>query len=369
MSSSNQGQRSSSSTIQLTEKVISSFRPAKKFDYHQGASITSLDFDETGQYLISAGIDKSIQLYDTHKGTHHKDIKSQKYGAHLARFTHHELNCLYASTPSLEDEANHAIRYLSLADNQYIRYFKGHKEQVTSIEVHPISDTFLSSSLDHTVKYWDLRSSSPVGNIVVGQSSIIAFDPWGMIFVVGRYPDPNSSSKTGTVSFYDVKTLDKAPFLQANVEILPKQKWTKIEFSNNGKLVLIVTDSPVHYILDSFSGQLITTLQLDPKSEESFNGDWFSFEYPSSGSATFSPCGKFVLAGTPQSTVQVFNLTDLKSTDGKSHHISPYDNPKILRPLTKIPSPRGLPKILAFNPKLLNVATADTTVSLWLPNL
>ncbi|RCK66554.1 Set1 complex component swd2 [Candida viswanathii] len=76
---------------------------------------------------------KSIQLYDCHKGTHVKDIQSQKYGAHSARFTHEELNCLYVSTPEgalpprniTTGGENDTIRYLSLNNNQYIRYFKG----------------------------------------------------------------------------------------------------------------------------------------------------------------------------------------------------------------------------------------------------
>ncbi|KAK6201445.1 WD40-repeat-containing domain protein [Scheffersomyces amazonensis] len=363
-------QKPSSSTIQLTEKVITSLRPNKDFNYHKSTTITSLDYDDSGQYLISSGIDKSIQLYDIHKGIHYKDIRSQKYGAHLARFTHHELNCLYASTPSFEDEPNHAIRYLSLADNQYIRYFKGHKEQVTAIEVHPINDTFLSSSLDHTIKYWDLRSSNPVGNLNIGQNGVIAFDPWGMIFAIGKFPDPSSlNDNIASLSFYDLKTFDKGPYLQINLDILPRQSWTKLEFSNNGKLLLIVSDSSIHYILDSFSGQLLTTLHLEDINDEPHDSNWLSFDYPSSGSATFSPCGKFVLAGTPSANLKIFNLSDLKSTDGKTHRVDVQHNKHKTYPVSSLPNNQGISRMVLFNPKLLTVATADTTVTLWSPNL
>ncbi|KAK6456740.1 member of Set1p complex, histone methyl transferase [Scheffersomyces xylosifermentans] len=369
MSQYNHSPKTSSSTVLITEKVISSFTPSKLFNYHKGASITSLDFDDSGQFLISAGIDKSIQLYDIHKGIHHKDIQSQKYGAHVSRFTHHELNCLYASTPSVNLEVDHAIRYLSLADNQYIRYFKGHKEQVTSIEVNPVADNFLSSSLDFTVKLWDLKSASPVGNLDVGQATIIAYDPQGLVFAIGKSPNPNDDKpgSIGVVSFYDLKNFDKGPFLSVDVESLPGQTWSKLEFSNNGKLLLIATDSSEHYILDSFSGQLLTTVNVGDKSSR-YDGKWMTFKYPSAASTTFTPCGKFLLVGSPNSTVSVFELNSLRTSDGNSHSVTSSDNPTYLKPSKVIPTQSGIPKIIAFDPKLLTFATADNTVTMWSPN-
>ncbi|EGW35212.1 member of Set1p complex, histone methyl transferase [Spathaspora passalidarum NRRL Y-27907] len=348
---------SSSSTVQVTEKVLASCRPAKLFDYHQGATISSLDFDDSGQYLISSGIDKSIQLYDCHKGVHKGDIQSQKYGAHSARFTHSDLNCLYASTPTEPQENEHAIRYLSLSNNQYLRYFKGHKRQVSSIEVNPIHDTFISSSFDGTVKLWDLKSSSPTGNIEVGQNSVVGFDPQGVVFAIGKYPGAESS--TGILSIYDLKSFDKGPFLQVEIPTLQGQLWNSIEFSNNGKHILISTDSCQHYIVDSFSGHVQAIIQLASPTPNK----WMSFKYPYTGCCTFSPCGKFVLAGSPKSVVHIFDISNLKSAKG-----APTDPVILTNSITKLNSTTGIPKILAFNPKLLTFATADTTVTLWSPS-
>ena len=359
----NSGQKPSSSTTHVTDRVLSSFKPTKTFNYHQQASITSLDFDDSGQYLISAGIDKSIQLYDIHKGSHQKDIQSQKYGAHLARFTHHELNCLYASTPSSNNEVDNAIRCLSLADNQYIRYYKGHKGQVTSIEVNPVQNMFLSASMDYSVKLWDLKSSSPIGNIDIGQQSVVTFDPQGIVFAVGKFPDPSGSSSFGSVSFYDVKNMEKGPFASVEVPVLAKQTWNKLEFSNNGKCLLISTDSPEHYLLDAFLGQLLTTLSTS----QSLDEGWMSYKYPYTGTSTFSPCGKFLLIGSPQSTVLLFDLNSIKTTDGESHTVHVDDNPVRLQPFKVLNTSQGIAKNIAFNPKLLTFATADNTVSLWQP--
>ena len=38
------------------------------------------------------------------------------------------------------------MRYLSLHSNQYQRYFHGHSDEVTSVNLSPRSDTFLSAA-------------------------------------------------------------------------------------------------------------------------------------------------------------------------------------------------------------------------------
>lgn len=37
-------------------------------------------------------------MYNCKEGKHAKELKSQKYGAHLARFSHHAQSIVYAST-------------------------------------------------------------------------------------------------------------------------------------------------------------------------------------------------------------------------------------------------------------------------------
>jgi len=69
------------------------------------------------------------------------------------RFTHHEYSVVCASNNGWDQ----TLRYWSLHDNSYLRYFKGHRDKVTSIAMSPLDDTFLSASLDNTVRLWDLR--------------------------------------------------------------------------------------------------------------------------------------------------------------------------------------------------------------------
>ena len=49
-------------------------------------------------------------------------------------------------------KSDHAIRYHSLHSNVYIRHFSGHTDKVTTLEMSPIEDQFLSCSLDRFEK-------------------------------------------------------------------------------------------------------------------------------------------------------------------------------------------------------------------------
>lgn len=338
----------SHSSVAIGPAVLGSFRPAKSLAYHDDASITSLDFDTTGQYLVSAGVDKSIQLYDVHKGVRHKDIQSQKYGAHVARFTNRNLNCLYASTPAVGDDADHSVRYLSLTSKAYLRYFKGHKDQVTALEVHPVADTFVTAARDHCVKHWDLRTPHATGNVATASAACVAYDPHGVVFAVGQQPHDTAA---GTVALYDTAHYERGPFVSAVVPSAAPEAWTRMEFGNNGKHVLVVTDAARHYVLDAFLGAHVATLVVGPA------GPWLGFDYVLAGSACFTPDGKWVLAGTPHGDVAVFDLAAAKT-------VGPD---KVLRPYTTVAGGLGPSKLVAFNPKLLSFATADNRVILWEP--
>ena len=98
-----------------------------------------------------------------------------------------------------------SIRYLSLHDNRYLRYFKGHRDRVSALSMSPRDDSFLSAAMDRTVRMWDLRTNvcqglmhvplqgaaqqhmqpqSPSGNnstqrLPVGGKILVAHDPAG----------------------------------------------------------------------------------------------------------------------------------------------------------------------------------------------
>lgn len=93
---------------------------------------------------------------------------------------------------------------MSLNDNKYIRYFQGHTNRVTGISVSPIDERFLSTSLDKTLRIWDLRSPNCQGLMRLQEPGVASMDPEGLIFAVVMKNDGNDS-----VKLYDLRSFDK----------------------------------------------------------------------------------------------------------------------------------------------------------------
>ena len=84
-------------TLRLNDALVKDFRVVKKFDDHHGQTITSLDFDRSGEFVVTAAQDDSMRLYDLRFNAS-QVILSKKYGCHLARFTNSQNDLLHTST-------------------------------------------------------------------------------------------------------------------------------------------------------------------------------------------------------------------------------------------------------------------------------
>lgn len=140
--------------MELNDDIISSFKPSKVFKNSE-VKVVSISFSNCGNYLLSLNLDSTLILFNIKLGTQIKLLNSFKYGINKSIFTHSKSNIIHNST-----KLNHHLRYLSLHDNNYLRYFKGHSQQVTSLQLSPSDDTFISAAIDDTVRLWDIRSEN-----------------------------------------------------------------------------------------------------------------------------------------------------------------------------------------------------------------
>lgn len=309
--------------MKLTENVVRNFRVAKIFRENTD-KITSIDFSTNGETLISSSDDDSIVIYDCQGGTPKRTLNSKKYGVDLIRYTHAVNTALHSST-KIDD----TIRYLSLHDNKYIRYFPGHTKKVVCLCMSPINDTFLSGSLDKTIRLWDLRSQNCQGMMHLPGRPVTTFDPEGLIFAAGI----NSEC----VKLYDLRSFDRGPFATFK---LPQDKdcdWTGMKFSPDGKLIVISTNGQVIRLIDAFQG---TPLQT-------FVGHTNTRGIPLE--VSFSPDSQFVFSGSTDGRVHCWNTeTGVKVTTMSCDHPGPV-------------------QCVGFNPKYMMLATACTNMAFWLP--
>jgi len=354
----------SSATSNLSD-VISAFRPTKLFkrdDIKDGRPqpyVQSIDYDDEGELVMTSASDETIQIYNVKEGRHDKSLLSKKYGVKLAKFTHTSSSIIYAST-----KQNDAIRYLATHDNSFIRYFEGHEGPVTCLAVHPGSDNFISCSQDNTVRLWDTQTKHWQGQLNLRSPTLAAHDPSGTVFAV-------ACPTAGSVLLYDLRNYDKGPF--DTVDIIEQGRnvdtshlvkgWTKLEFSNDGKSLLLGTKGTGHFLLDAFEGTLKAylhrpsggTRRLAPGEAGTANGASAGApRLDSSGDCCFTPDGRYVLSGTKKDLL----VWDTRSTPGEY---------KVLEPTYTLQDKRES-AVLAFNPRYNFFATADQELLFWLPD-
>ena len=292
-----------------------------------------------------------MNVFDIKEGKKTKTIPSKKYGIHLARFTHHPRNVLFAST-----KQDDSLRLLELHNESFVRYFSAHTAQVTCIALSPGSDQFLSCGTDDMVCLWDLNSRSPQGKLKLVTPYLAAYDPSANVMAI-------ASQSTSTVLMYDVRNYDKAPFETFDMSPLedtytPTTKgraWTKLEFSNDGKSILLGTDYHGHFVLDSFNGSLKSFLVGKTSGTGRAAPVSSSGKPLGQGDATFSQDGKYVVGGTgDQPDLLVW---DTGAATGARQE-----------PTARLTS-RGIKAaVVQFNPRHNMLATADTKVCMWLPS-
>ncbi|KAF1965648.1 WD repeat-containing protein-like protein [Bimuria novae-zelandiae CBS 107.79] len=344
--------------------VITAFRPAKKFKPPNArTSVTSLDFDDTGDLAVVARDDETLQIYNTTLGKHAKEFKSQKYGVHLARFSHHAQNIIYAST-----KVDDTIRFFSTHDNSFTRYFKGHTDTVTSIALCPSNDTFISCAKDNTVRLWDLQSPNFQGMLNLHGAYLACYDPSATVIAI-------ASQLTHVVLLYDVRNYDKIPF--ATFDLAEMQRaylgpnggdWSKIEFTNDGKNLIVSTTGSGHFVLDAFEGKLKhfcfrkrgDTGRLAPGAFPSTHGANAASEAAAAlgqGDTCATPDGQYLIGGSGEEGLLIWDLSRESGLDKDK-----YMNAEHLTGPSKA-------AIVGYNPKFNMLATADKDLILWQPDL
>lgn len=360
----------------LTPALLARYKPAKIFKGSVDPSnapsgspgrpqpprhITGMAFDDFGDTLVTAAEDETFRLYNCKTGKHVKTLFSKKYGVDLPRFTHKNTTILHASTK--DDDT---IRYHSLHDNKYLQYFKGHKKQVVSLEVHPLEDTFMSGSLDNTVRLWDLRTPNCRGLLNLPSAPIVAYDPAGMVFAVAI----NTFQR---ILLYDIKLFDKDPFLSieikdpylSKISFPPRKPWiTSMSFSTNSKWILIGTAGDVHYVLDAFDGNLLARLEGFRGLEGGKTGDHFGV-MPVKGisgeEVGWTTDSKLIVSGSQPGKIYFWDSSMIPATPAPEG-----ENAKVLTPVVTLDGHPGPSRCVKFNPRYQMFASAGAELAFWL---
>lgn len=269
-----------------------------------------------------------------------KTLFSKKYGVGPVRFTHHRNNVIYGSGKGESQEAG-TIRYLSLHDNAYLRYYRGHEAPISALRLCPTDDTFVSAAPGDTVRWWDLRAMACQGVLAINGPPLVDLDPTGLVFAVAL--------EHRLLRLFDRRAYERGPF--AAFEILDRTRaagsvnWTSLTFSPDGRELLVGTDVGLIYLIDSFDGFVKGTFS----GHESISG------VPSRRRHTvepaFTPDAQYILCGSSQ---------DFKV------HMWRRDQPD-KSPFAALEGHTSCPSLVRFNPRLALMASACTNLAFWQP--
>lgn len=284
--------------------------------------------------MISSSNDDTVCVFDCEKGEPSKTLHAKKYGASHIKFVHSgALSAICAS----RNEFDHSLRYWDLYENKYVRYFKGHISDVTSLDVHPYEDLFITSSMDRTTLLWDLRKEKPVGRIASRRTPASAFDNQGLVFSV--------SAGDQKLHLFDTRSFDKGEFTFFDLSRFlndPADIIAKVDFSPCGKYILCITDSGKMLTVDSFKGNLVGV----------YNTGYSASDIQPS----FSPDSQYIACGTREGPIGIFRT------------VSQSDDPHKTTPLlAKLEGHSGFPRSVMFNPTRCMLASACINVALWIP--
>ncbi|KAL3643976.1 Protein ANTHESIS POMOTING FACTOR 1 [Castilleja foliolosa] len=317
------------SLSELNDDIIRSMSVGAVFSDF-GAKINSLDFHRTADLLVTTSDDDSVRLYDISTAKLLKTTYHKKHGADRICFTHHP-SSIICSSKNL-DSNEESLRYLSTFDNRCLRYFKGHKERVVSLCMSPVNDGFMSGSLDHSVRMWDLRVNAChfQGILHLRGRPTVAYDQQGLVFAVAM--------EGGAIKLFDSRSYDKGPFDTFLVGG-DTAEVCDIKFSNDGKSMLLTTTNNHVYLLDAYHGEKkrgFSSMDSSPNA---------TIE------ATFTPDGQYVLYGSGDGNIRAWNISDEPNQ------------------VATLESYIGVPSCLRWAPRRVMFAAASSSVlTFWIPN-
>jgi len=243
-----------------------------------------------------------------------------------------------------DPKRDHALRYHSLHDNTYLRYFHGHTDQVVSVSMSAKTDQFLSASQDRTVRLWDLRTEKCNAKIECATTPCVAYDLQGLIFA--------AACDDGEVKLYDARGHDKGPFNSLRVGGGGGARVTCLKFSDDGESLMCVAGGTM-YIHDAFDFSEKMRINVAMETGGTGSGKEAAGISGANLEACWTPDGRYVLSGGADSRVHVWNVRNgSKVTTWQARHA-------------------GIPSSVRWAPGMMMAASACTEggCALWIPQL
>jgi mitogen-activated protein kinase organizer 1 len=120
---------------------------------HHDGPVLAVRFNSSGSYCLSCGRDRTVKLWNPHKGTCIKSYAGHGYDVRDADVTRD--NSKFASCGG-----DRQVFLWDVSTGHIIRKFRGHNGPINSLIFSNNNDILVTGGYDQTVSVWDCRSRS-----------------------------------------------------------------------------------------------------------------------------------------------------------------------------------------------------------------
>lgn len=213
---------------------------------HKGP-IFALKWNKKGNYILSAGVDKTTIIWDAHNGT-----CQQQFSFHTAPALDVDWQNDTSFASCSTDQKIHVCR---LGFQLPIKTFQGHQNEVNAIKWDPQGKLLASCSDDMTLKIWSLSRDTWVHNLQAHAKEIYTIK-WSPTGPGTNNPNSNlilaSASFDSTVRLWDVERGECLHTLSRHTEPV-----YSVAFSPDGKYLATGSFDKCVNIWDIASGELV----------------------------------------------------------------------------------------------------------------
>jgi mitogen-activated protein kinase organizer 1 len=245
---------------------------------HQG-TVTNIRFNRLGTYCLSCGQDKTLRLWNPHKGIHIKTYQGHGYEV-LDVAVSNDNNQLASCG------GDRQIFLWDVASGQIVRRFRGHEARVNCVAWNEDCSVLVSGSYDKMVHLWDCRSRSytPIQTLNEAKDSVSA------LFITDH--EIFTGSIDGCVRNYDIR----AGRLRTDHLGNPV---TSVALSNDKNCILASCLDATIRLIDKENGELLSEYKGHKNTEYKIT-------------STFSNTDAYVVSGSEDSVIYIWDLVDTK---------------------------------------------------------
>jgi WD40 repeat protein len=208
----------------------------RNFEMKHTGPVNGLAVLPGGKYLLSAGADRHIRVWDMATG---KEIKVFDGTPHVVRSL--AVNGIGNAAATGGDDG--AIRVWDVAAGREAFNLTGHAGPVRGVAFSPNGMYVLSGGQDGTLRLWDLQAREAVRELKLGQPiTCVAFCPDGRRALAG--------GDSGTVAFFDLEAAHDLHTVTGHIGAAV----TAVAFSRDGREAVSIGDDHKLHIWDVVRG-------------------------------------------------------------------------------------------------------------------